>query len=73
MQVTSKGQVAIPKEIRNRYRIDEHSDIDFVCEEDKIILVPKQGNDRRLEQVIGSADTGMSTEEIMNLTREYDE
>ncbi len=38
--VTSKGQVTIPKAIRDRFSIHPHDKIDFTTEDDQIILKP---------------------------------
>ena len=38
--VTTKGQVTIPKAIRERYAIHPHDKVDFVAAEDLIILRP---------------------------------
>ena len=69
MNVTSKGQVTIPKEIRVQYHIDEYSEVDFVSENGKIILIPRPPKTDRFERVQGKADSGLSTDEIMKLTR----
>jgi antitoxin PrlF len=73
MNVTSKGQVTIPAEIRRRYRIDEHTEVDFVCEEDTILLIPRRRKADRFEKAAGKADAGLSTEEIMRMTRGSDD
>ena len=72
MNVTSKGQVTIPKNIRDQYHIDEHTEIDFTAENGKIFLVPRPLKKDRFEKVRGKADEGLSTEEIMKLTRGND-
>lgn len=38
--VTSKGQITIPKEIRQLLNINPHDKVDFVIEGDRAILVP---------------------------------
>jgi looped-hinge helix DNA binding domain, AbrB family len=38
--VTSKGQVTIPKQIRDALKINSSDKVDFSCEGQKIILVP---------------------------------
>ena len=30
MKITTKGQVTIPQELRRKYQIDAHAEIDFV-------------------------------------------
>jgi AbrB family looped-hinge helix DNA binding protein len=38
--VTSKGQVTIPKEIRDLLRIRTHDKLDFMLDGDRVLLVP---------------------------------
>ncbi|HEY6871188.1 MAG TPA: AbrB/MazE/SpoVT family DNA-binding domain-containing protein [Geobacteraceae bacterium] len=38
--VTSKGQVTIPKEIRDLLHIHSNDKVDFVLEGEKVVLVP---------------------------------
>lgn len=69
MNVTSKGQVTIPKEIRDLYRIDETTEVDFVSENGQIILVPRPSAHQRFDRLRGRADAGLSTDDILRLTR----
>ncbi|OGQ86292.1 MAG: hypothetical protein A2512_04940 [Deltaproteobacteria bacterium RIFOXYD12_FULL_56_24] len=38
--VTTKGQVTIPVSIRNKYGIHPNDRVDFITEEERIILLP---------------------------------
>lgn len=73
MMVTEKGQVTIPKEIRDKLGIRPGSQVDFLLVEDHIevrLLPGGLGRGRSLvEKLWGSAGRGMSTDEIMALTR----
>jgi AbrB family looped-hinge helix DNA binding protein len=76
MQVTSKGQVTIPQEIRNRLGLLPYTSVEFELAGDhaRIRKAKKTGKaSRRAELLIkalsGSATTGMSTDEIMALMR----
>jgi AbrB family looped-hinge helix DNA binding protein len=76
MRITSKGQVTIPQEIRERFGFLPHTEIDFVVE-DGVVLVRKAsgGNERAREWLRtyrGSLKGGMSTDELMRLTRGED-
>ena len=71
-KVTSKGQVTLPKAVRDLLEIGPGSVIDFQRAPDgRIVLVKIDGNAprNRLEKLIGSAGKGLSTDEIMALTR----
>lgn len=70
--VTSKGQITIPKPIRDRLGIVPGSAVDFSLEPDgRVVLVPiRARNSRsRFARLRGRAGAGMSTDEIMALTR----
>lgn len=79
MRVTSKGQVTIPKAIRDRAGIREGSDVEFHVDGDVVTLRRAKGRSRpgksrgekTLEALRGSATgfRGMSTDEIMKLLR----
>jgi AbrB family looped-hinge helix DNA binding protein len=76
MQITSKGQVTIPQEIRNRLGLLPHTEVEFELNGDHARIRKarhKTGESVRgrwaLETLRGTADTRMSTDEIMALTR----
>jgi len=76
MQVTSKGQVTIPQEIRNRLGLLPHTKVEFELAGDharirKARRPPGEATRGRLavELLRGTADTRMSTDEILALTR----
>lgn len=70
--VTSKGQVTIPKPVRDRLGIQPGTAVDFELAPDgRVILVKLDGPVRpnRFEALRGRAGKGPSTAEIMALTR----
>ncbi len=77
MRVTEKGQVTIPKEIRDRLGIGPGSEVDFVVADDGIRLVKSVAGDRDFSSfedwassVEGILDTGgMSTDEYIGWLR----
>ncbi len=76
MQITSKGQVTIPQEIRIRLGLLPHTNVEFelVGDHARIRKAKTQpGENSRGRQAVealrGTADAGMSTDEIMALTR----
>ena len=76
MRITSKGQVTIPRDIRDRYGLLPHTEVEFVAEGDTVFLRKADGENHRLrawlDQARGSADIKMTTDEIMSLTRGED-
>jgi AbrB family looped-hinge helix DNA binding protein len=79
MQVTSKGQVTIPQEIRLRLGLLPHTRVEFELAGDHA-RIRKAGREAgesargrlALEGLRGSADVRMSTDEIIALTRAED-
>ncbi len=76
MQITSKGQVTIPQEIRNRLGLLPNTKVEFELAGDhacirKAQTQPGEGARGRLavDRLRGSTDTRMSTDEILALTR----
>jgi AbrB family looped-hinge helix DNA binding protein len=77
MRVTSKGQVTIPQEIRNRLGWLPHTNVEFELAGDhaRIRKVETGGMSGRgrmaVEALRGTGDVGMSTDEILALMRNY--
>jgi len=76
VQITSKGQVTIPQEIRNQLGLLPHTEVEFELAGDyarirKARRAPGDGFRGRLalEALRGTANTRMSTDEILALTR----
>jgi AbrB family looped-hinge helix DNA binding protein len=72
MRVTEKGQVTIPKNLRDEMGIDAGTEVRFERQADAI-LVRKVEHPTRGRQIVerlrGRGDTRMTTDEIMALTR----
>jgi len=76
MKVTAKGQVTIPKRIRDMLGIQPGSNVAFTLAEDGRVNLGKIDKEsasgrqpNRFAVLRGSSSSGMSTEEIMALTR----
>ena len=74
MRITSKGQVTIPIEIRERVGFLPNTEVRFEVEGNTVRILreekPADGRGRRLiERMRGRATSRLSTEEIMALTR----
>lgn len=72
MRVTTKGQVTIPRKVREVLGITPETEVDFVEENGKFYLVKANQpvETGRFTRFRGIATTQMSTDEIMELTRE---
>jgi antitoxin PrlF len=71
--VTSKGQVTIPKPVRDRLGINPGSMVEFEVAEDGRAFLRRVGKralkPSRFERMRGTATSGLTTDEIMALTR----
>ena len=71
--VTSKGQVTVPKQVRDRLGIKPGSKVDFELAEDGRAFLRKVGKHTlkpsRFERMRGTATSGLSTAAIMALIR----
>jgi AbrB family looped-hinge helix DNA binding protein len=76
MRITSKGQVTIPVDIRERAGLLPHTEVDFEFDGKMVRIVradsrKKAGRGARLvAHLRGRGDIGMSTDAIMALTRD---
>lgn len=72
--VTSKGQITIPKAVREALGVKPGSKVEFKALEDGHIAIVKQGPKPkgRFDRFQGVATTKLTTEEIMALTRGWD-
>lgn len=83
MRVTSKGQVTIPIEVRERLGIVPGTEVEFVVRGDSARLVKakkrKSGNLTRGERIVaritggGTANLDLTTDQLMALTRGWGE
>lgn len=70
--VTSKGQVTIPKPLREHLGLSAGSAVEFELAEDgRVVLTPVEGRRGagRFAALRGRAGKGLTTDEIMALTR----
>lgn len=72
MRVTTKGQVTIPRNVREILGIVPETDIEFQEENGKFYIVkqPNTNNTTKFNKLRGIATAKLTTDEIMNLTRE---
>ena len=71
--VTRKGQVTIPKPVRDRLGLKPGSKVDFDIAEDGRAFLRRTGKGRappsRFARMRGTATSDLTTDEIMALTR----
>jgi len=75
MRITSKGQVTIPADIREKSGLLPHTDVEFEFDGGAVRIVrartPRRDSRgaRLVEHLRGRGDVAMTTDEIMALTR----
>lgn len=73
VRVTEKGQVTIPKHIRDELGICAGTDLEFSIEDGTIVARKVPGRGQRLvERARGTGSGTLSTDEIMAMTRGHD-
>lgn len=72
MRVTSKGQVTIPADLRERYGLAPGAEVEVVAGDDGALIRARAPASRGIELVAklrDSGDSGLSAEAILRLTR----
>ncbi|MGN6257791.1 MAG: AbrB/MazE/SpoVT family DNA-binding domain-containing protein [Solirubrobacterales bacterium] len=78
MKITSKGQVTIPKEIRDKFGLLPGTEVEFVAEGQEVKVRKVEGGLTRGRQIVdhlrraSGGDIPLTTEEIMRMTRGED-
>ena len=84
MRVSEKGQVTIPKHVREQAGIGPNSDVDVRIEGGRIILERVDARERHnvrermerflkaLEKLEGTGDPAISADDVMRATRDRD-
>ena len=72
MRITTKGQVTIPRNIREALGISPETEIDFIEDSGRFYIVKTEEPEMtgKFKKLRGIASAEMSTDEIMSLTRE---
>jgi AbrB family looped-hinge helix DNA binding protein len=73
MKITTKGQVTIPQALRERFGLLAHTEVEFRPLRDgvKVVKAAQRGlrGARLVAHLAGRGDGGMTTDQIMSLTR----
>ena len=71
MRVTERGQVTIPKSIRERFGFEPETEVEFVVKDDAVLLVHRAGvRKEAVQRLYGRKNFGASTDELMKLLRQ---
>ncbi len=70
MRVTERGQVTIPKTIREQFGIGANTEVEFVVREGRLELVPvKESRRKKIDDIYGKKRFSKTTDELMRLLR----
>ncbi len=72
MRMTSKGQVTIPQELRERYAMGPGAEVEVVAADDGALVRPAAhtgGGSRLVARLRDRADGGLTADEVLRLTR----
>ena len=74
MRITSKGQVTIPKDLRDRCRLYPHTEVEFMLDGDGVRIIPARSFPGRGQEIVNHlrrhrAPTSLSTDQVMALSR----
>lgn len=73
MKITSKGQVTIPQHLRLKFGLLPNTDAAFEESDGGVLIRPVLSKraliEQRLRDARGVADRGLSTDDVMRLTR----
>jgi len=78
MRITSKGQVTIPKGIRDQFGLLPGTEVEFVADEGQVKVRKLEGGRDRGKEIVdhlrraSGGDIPLTTEEIMRMTRGED-
>ena len=69
MKITSKGQVTIPKKLREKFGLNENTDIDFLEGPEGIFIVKATGRRHPVDRVYGVAGKKLRSDDIVRNLR----
>jgi len=73
MKITTKGQVTIPSEIREKHGFWPNTEVEFVERNGRVLIEKRAAGGSRGRQLVqtmrGKAEVAMTTDQIMKLTR----
>ena len=67
--VTSKGQITIPREIRDQMQLSSGSKLEFFYKENYIIILPMNKSLKKLKGILPKPKKALSCEEMNEIVR----
>ncbi len=69
MKIMERGQVTIPKKLREKYGIYKNTEVDFVPEKDGLLLKKRKADPGRHREVFGILKKNTSTDSYIEKIR----
>jgi len=67
--ITSKGQVTIPKAIRNKLQLKTGDKLEFILHQNSVEIIPVGGSVRRLKGMVPKPDKAISLDDMDQAVR----
>lgn len=62
--MTSRGQITIPAEIRKKLRLNSGNKLEFILEDDYIVMLPINKSVRNLKGILPKPQTALTCQEM---------
>lgn len=69
MKIGERGQVTIPKQLRDRYGLEPNIEVDIVAEESGIIIRKKREHSTPVQRVYGVLKKNSRTDDLISAMR----
>jgi antitoxin PrlF len=70
--MTSRGQITIPAEIRDKLGLVSGNKLEFLIRDDQIVMLPINKNIRNLKGILPKPDITLSCEDMNEIIRNVD-
>ena len=74
MRLTQKGQITVPKKMRDHFGLATGTEVEFEATEAGLLIRPRKDLETQrlragIRSIRGTANTGLNTEKILRMTR----
>lgn len=69
MRMTERGQITVPKRLRQKYGLNQHVDVEVVERDGKLLILKGQNGASPVDQAYGMLKAGESTDEYIKAIR----
>lgn len=72
MRISKRGQITIPKDLRDRFGMHPDAEVEITATEGGLLIRKRVKGQHPVDAIYGILDLGMSTDEYMSEIRGYD-